>query len=162
MLYKIRTIFCMVGLLVGCGSNSTSNQAPEIETTLINGEPFRLSDLRGQYVVLDFWGSWCGPCLQEIPKLIKLHEKHGHAVAFVTIAFEKDDKRWRSVTSKAGFNWEYQIVEQARVLLASSIARSYGVTDIPAKFVVTPTGELLSGMDFNQMDAYLTASVPKN
>lgn len=149
-------------LLFGCSPTGKDGLAPEIETTLIDGTPFKLSDLRGQYVVLDFWGSWCGPCLHDIPKLMALYGKYGEQVTFVTVAFEKNDKRWKAVSEKAGFTWKHQIVEIATILLASPISRDYAVVDIPAKFIVTPEGKLISGMNFEQMDAYLAASLKAN
>ena len=145
--------------ITSCGTEGQKNLAPEIEAELIDGTRFKLSELRGQYVVLDFWGSWCGPCLRDIPKLMGLYAKYGDKVVFVTVAFEKNDKRWKSVADKAGFTWKHQIVEQAKILLASPISRAYGVADIPAKFIVTPEGKLISGMNFEQMDAYLAASL---
>jgi thiol-disulfide isomerase/thioredoxin len=156
--------FCAVLLLLVSFSAcvpSADDSAPEITGQLIDGTPFQLSELRGEYVVLDFWGSWCGPCLADIPKLMALHEKYGDQVTFVSIAFEKNDKRWRQVSEKAGFSWKHQLVEQAPVLLASSIARDYGVADIPAKFIVTPEGKLILGMNFEQMDTYLEATLGK-
>ncbi len=146
---------------MGCSNTPNQSLAPEIETTLIDGSQFKLSELKGNYVVLDFWGSWCGPCIRDFPKMIALHDKYGEEVIFVTVAFEKNDKHWKAVSEKAGFNWKYQIVEEAKVLLASSIARDYGVSDIPAKFIITPEGKLISGMDFDQMDAYFEASLKK-
>jgi thiol-disulfide isomerase/thioredoxin len=146
----------LVAILSSCGSKNQENLAPEIEADLIDGTPFKLSELRGEYVVLDFWGSWCGPCLRDIPKLMELHQKYGDKVEFVTVAFEKNDKRWKALADKAGFTWKYQIVEKAAILLASPISR-----DIPAKFIITPEGKLISGMDFQQMDAYLEASIAK-
>ena len=153
--------FVLILGITSCDSGAQKNLAPEIEAELIDGTPFKLSELRGEYVVLDFWGSWCGPCLRDIPRLVSLHKKYGNRVVFVTVAFEKNDKRWKSVSEKAGFTWKHQIVEEAKILLASPISRSYGVADIPAKFIVTPDGELLSGMNFEQMDAYLQASLPE-
>ncbi len=153
-------VFLILLGLSSCQEGSDKKLAPEIEAELIDGTPFKLSDLRGQYVVLDFWGSWCGPCLADMPKLIALHEKYGDKVVFVSIAFERNDKRWKAVADRAGFTWKHQIVEEAKILLASPISRAYGVTDIPAKFIVTPNGELISGMDFALMDAYLEATLP--
>ena len=92
---------------------------------------------------------------------MELHAKYRDQVTFVTIAFEKDDRRWKQVSEKAGFSWKYQIVEKATVLLASPIARDYGVSDIPAKFIVTADGKLISGINFEQMDAYFEASLGK-
>ena len=145
-------------LLTGC-QPKTNDLAPEIETQLIDGTPFKLSDLKGSYVVLDFWGSWCGPCLAEAPQLVALHEKFGDRVVFVSIAFEKNDKRWQQTAERLGFSWKHQIVEISPVLLGSGIARDYGVSDIPAKFIVTPDGKLISGMDFDQMDTYFEATL---
>ena len=51
--------------------------APDFKTTLIDGSNFKLSDLRGQYVLLDFWGSWCPPCRRDNPNLVSLHKKYG-------------------------------------------------------------------------------------
>ena len=154
-------VFALALGFISCNSGGSKNLAPEIEAELIDGTPFKLSELRGEYVVLDFWGSWCGPCLRDIPRLMELYAKYGDRVAFVSVAFEKNDKRWKSVADKAGFTWKHQIVEEAKILLASPISRAYGVADIPAKFIVTPEGELISGMNFEQMDAYLQASLPE-
>ena len=154
-------VFALALGFTSCNSGGSKNLAPEIEAELIDGTPFKLSELRGEYVVLDFWGSWCGPCLRDIPRLMELYAKYGDRVVFVSVAFEKNDKRWKSVSDKAGFSWKHQIVEEAKILLASPISRAYGVADIPAKFIVTPEGELISGMNFEQMDAYLQASLPE-
>ena len=146
--------------LTSCLSDSQSDSAPEIEAELIDGTPFKLSSLRGNYIVLDFWGSWCGPCLAEFPELMALYDKYGEQVIFVSVALEKNGKRWRSVSEKAGFRWKHQIVEEAKVVLASPIARDYGVLNIPSKFIITPEGKLISGMNFEQMDAYFAATLP--
>ena len=146
--------------LFGCGP-SQNDLAPEIEAELIDGTPFKLSALRGSYVVLDFWGSWCGPCLAEAPKVVELYDKFGEDVVFVSIAFEKNDKRWKQTSERFGFDWQHQIVEISPLLLGSPIARAYGVADIPAKFIITPEGRVIKGMDFDQMDAFLTSTLPK-
>lgn len=152
------SVLIVVAFFVGCTPRN-NDLAPEIETQLVDGTPFKLSGLRGSYVVLDFWGSWCGPCLADAPKLVALYEKFGGRVVFVSIAFEKNDKRWQQTSERLGFSWKHQIVEISPVLLGSEIARDYGVSDIPAKFIVTPEGKLISGMNFEQMEEYLNASV---
>ncbi len=159
MMHVLTRLALFALLIFASCSPSNHDEAPEIETTLIDGAAFKLSELRGQYVVLDFWGSWCGPCLAEAPQLVALHQKFGDEVVFVSIAFEKNDKRWKQTSERFGFDWKYQAVEMTPILLGSPIARAYGVSDIPAKFIVTPDGKLLRGMDFNQMDAFLSSTL---
>jgi len=150
-------VLASMALLSGCFGAENGEMAPNIEAKLIDGTPFKLSDLRGSFVVLDFWGSWCGPCRAANPKLVSLYTKHKNNLEVVTVALEKNDRRWKAAAEKDGFVWKYQIVEISSIVLASEMARSYGVKEIPAKFLIKPDGTLLSGLDFNQMDALLTA-----
>jgi thiol-disulfide isomerase/thioredoxin len=66
-------------------------QAPELQQIKgwINSKPIKLADLRGKVVLLDFWGTWCGPCVQVIPELIDLHEKY-HDKGLVIIGIHTD------------------------------------------------------------------------
>lgn len=93
-----------------------------------------------------------------MPKLVELHQKYGEEVEIVTIAIERDHQSWRVVSDRLGMTWKHQIVEQAKVLPLAPTAWSYGVTQIPATFIVTPDGELISGMNFDQISDYLEAS----
>lgn len=159
---RLRTAFFLASTVLltsSCNSTSDSNTAPDIEAKLIDGADFKLADLKGKYVVIDFWGSWCAPCLHEMPALVSLHQKYGDKVEFVTIALEKNDRGWQKVSERYGFQWQYQIVETTPIVLASEIARDYGVTDIPATFIVAPDGKLIKGMDLRQVDSYLQATL---
>ena len=157
---SILLVFALLSVTVGlsgCAGVSNGEMAPDFEAELIDGSDFKLSDLRGQYVLLRFWGSWCGPCRMENRELIPFYNKHREHIQLVTVALEKDDSRWRKAAKKDGFTWKYQIVEQSPVVLASAIARSYGVSNIPAKFLIRPDGTLISGLQLDQMDALLSA-----
>ncbi len=127
-------------------------EAPDFETVLVDGTSFRLSDLRGTYVLLDFWGSWCPPCRKENPKLVELHRKYSDKLTIVTVALEKDDKHWKKASEKDGFVWENQIVDQNSFVMLSSIARKYGVSAIPAKFLISPEGKLLGEPSFEEIE----------
>ncbi len=159
-----KALLMVFGILVlnGCMPPENGDLAPDFNAELIDGTSFKLSDLKGQYVVLDFWGSWCGPCMRDIPELMKLHNKYGDQVVFVTVALEKGGQHWKTVADKAGFSWKHQIVEKSPMVLASEIARSYGVTEIPAKFLIKPNGTLISGLGFEQIDALLNAELNHN
>ena len=104
-------------------------QAPDFETILVDGSVFRLSNLRGKYVLLDFWGSWCPPCRKENLELVELHQNYSNILTIVTVALEKDSLSWKKAVQKDGFIWKNQIVHQNKFIMMSSIARKYGVSD---------------------------------
>ena len=139
--------------------------APKFEAELINGEGFNLTDLRGQYVILDFWGSWCGPCIKDNPNLVKLNNEFSDAefqdadgFKIVTVALEKKGERWKKVAERQGFNWEHQIVQYSRAVLLSPIAQKYAVSEIPAKFLISPKGEIIGvNQKYDELKAFLTA-----
>jgi thiol-disulfide isomerase/thioredoxin len=150
----------VLGLMISsCQTAKVGEQAPKISGKLIDGSSFDLSDLKGKYVVLHFWGSWCGPCLRENPMLVKLEDKFGDRVEFVTVALEKNDRMWKRAADKAGFDWKYQIIDQTPMVLASKNARAYGVADIPATFIINPDGSLMSQFHLGQVDEVLKASL---
>lgn len=152
-----RILLVMVVVLVGFylytkfTAAAKGETAPDFETTLIDGTPFKLSGLHGDYVLLDFWGSWCAPCIKESPKLVEIHKKYSDQVVIVTVALEKNDKTWKKAADKLGYTWKHQIVDQNRFVLMSSIARKYGVTEIPAKFLISPEGKLLGKVTFEEI-----------
>jgi len=130
--------------------------APDFEARLIDGSDFKLSDLRGNYVLLDFWGSWCGPCRHANPKLVELYNKHSDKLLVVTVALEKLEGAGEAAALKDGFTWKHQIVGQHSLVMLSSIARKYGVSDIPSKFLIAPDGTLLPKMSFGEIDLLLS------
>lgn len=124
--------------------------ASDFTTQLIDGSSFTLSDLRGKYVLIDFWGSWCGPCHRENPKLVNTYNqfkgaefKSAEGFEVVSIALEKTDDSWKKSADRYGFSWKYQIVEKAKFVMLSKLAQQYNVTDIPAKFLINPEGEII-------------------
>lgn len=148
-------------------SRIAGEMAEDFEAELIDGTPFKLSELRGSYVVLDFWGSWCGPCRQDNPKLVALYNKYkdtdfddAKGLKVVTVALEKNDRSWKSAAQKDGFVWPHQIVQTARFVIASPIAQAYNVSNLPTKFLIGPDGNILSSnMSFDYMDRYLVDHV---
>ncbi len=151
-------IACVFYLYVKYSAAEDGEVAPDFEATLVNGESFKLSNLQGKYVLLDFWGSWCPPCRKENPKLVALHKKYGDRLTIVTVALEKDERHWKKASEKDGFVWKNQIVQQNRFVMLSSIAQKYGVSEIPAKFLISPDGKLIGKRSFKQVDSLLSVA----
>jgi thiol-disulfide isomerase/thioredoxin len=107
------------------------------------GGTTKLEDLKGKYVYIDVWATWCGPCRAEIPSLKKVEEKyHGKNIAFVSISVDvdKDHEKWKNfVTEKqlggiqlfADKNWN------------SDFMKSYGINSIPRFILIDPNGKIV-------------------
>ncbi len=128
-------------------------KAPAVEATLVNGKSFSITDLEGKYVLVDFWASWCGPCIKDSPKVVSLYNKyHGESFSdaddfeVVSIALEKKEDRWQKMAERFGFAWENQIVDVVKFVRLSAFANAYDVTEIPTKFLINPKGEII-GVD---------------
>ncbi len=155
-------------MLTGCSSHRQSGDlAPDFEVTRIDGNTFKLTQLRGKYVLLYFWGSWCGPCRQEAPALtityMNLQNSEfvdGEGFEIVSVALEKNGDKAHEVASNLGFNWPNQIVEESPFVRMSPLGSMYGVTDIPAKFLIGPDGKIvLAHTKLEEISAYLNERV---
>ncbi len=118
--------------------------SPEFDYENYKGGKTKLSDLKGKYVYIDLWATWCGPCRAEIPFLQKIEEKyHGKNIEFVSISIDKakDNEKWKKFVSDkklggiqlfADKDWESEFVT------------SYGVTGIPRFILIDPKGNILN------------------
>ncbi|NNC85111.1 MAG: TlpA family protein disulfide reductase [Bacteroidia bacterium] len=165
-LIVLAIMFGFMALFSNCGTPKKGDMAPDFETILIDGSDFKLSDLQGNYVILDFWGSWCGPCRTETPKLVSLYSKYkgkkfsdADDIYVVSVALEKNDKSWKLVADKLGIDWKHQVVEKAKFVRFSNLAQKYNVTDIPSKFLISPKGELLPQNTIGGIDKYLSERI---
>lgn len=146
--------------------------APMFSGQLPSGESFQLSDLKGKMVLLDFWGSWCGPCRHENPQLVQFYEKYHKAkykdidgFEVVSVGVESRDKSWMKAIKKDGLKWPYHILDLAKSLrfFDSPIASQYGVKEVPTKFLINSRGEIIGvNLSFkemgNMLDKHLTAN----
>ncbi len=122
---------------------------PHFELTLKDGTTLTTADLEGHYVLVDFWGSWCGPCRQESPDLVKLYKEYNgrsftNATDFqiLSIAIETDRKRWHSAIEKDGYEWPWHYSSLTR--FKDLLADEFGVKQIPTKFLINPEGVIIA------------------
>lgn len=115
---------------------------PEVTFSLPNGDRAQLSDLRGQYVLLQFWGSWCGPCRQENPELVALYRRfHDRGFEIVSIGLEKKAQAWQQAIANDGMNWPYHAMESAE--FDGENTRLFNVRSIPTTFLINPDGVIM-------------------
>jgi len=127
-------------------------RAPDFQARTLEGEPFHLADLRGQYVLLDFWGSWCPPCRQENPQLVQLYEKYGDlnfkdakGFEIVSIAIERDSESWKRAIRQDELKWPHHILDKTNSMrfFSGDIATQYGVREVPSKYLLDPEGRII-------------------
>lgn len=126
-------------------------KAKEITSILPDGSEFALSQLKGKYVLLDFWGSWCKPCREAHPNLIQLYNdfqkadfKNASGFEIVSFGVEQNEKHWKSAIAQDGLLWPYQLLSTD--LFNSAIIKKYNVKQIPTKFLINPEGMII-GVD---------------
>ena len=135
--------------------------APQFTAQLINGESFSLSDLKGSYVLLDFWGSWCGPCRRQNPRVVELYQKFGSQTfkdadgfVIVGIGIEFSERSWKNAIQQDGLAWKYHIGQFDK--FNSPIAKLYGVREIPTKYLINPQGDIIGvNLTFTQIEKLL-------
>lgn len=117
--------------------------APPIEATTLDGKPLSLADYKGKYVLLDFWATWCGPCLGEIPNLQAVHDAFGKDGRFAILSLSVDE----SIDDARKFH-EKRRLPWAQAFLGGGIhgdrPGKYGVRAIPAFVLIGPDGTIVA------------------
>lgn len=113
--------------------------APDFTLKTSDGNVFTLSQLRGKYVVVDFWGSWCSPCLSGIPKMKEYYQKYKDRVEFVGVAAkEKNEQTWMKAVQKHELPWINTIDDKN-----DKVSVKFAVEGYPTKFILDQTGKII-------------------
>ena len=121
---------------------SGEGAAPNIKQATPEGGEMALSELRGKYVLLDFWASWCGPCRRENPNVVAMYQKyHKKGFDIFSVSLDKDKGRWLQAIEKDNMTWHH--VSDLRGW-ANEAAAIYGVRSIPRTFLLDPEGNIIA------------------
>lgn len=116
--------------------------APDFTAATPDGNWVKLSDLKGKYVLLDFWASWCGPCRQENPNVVKLYNAYKDK-NFTILSYSLDENKadWTKAIAKDGLTWTH--VSELRKW-ESKIVPLYKLEGIPATFLLDKEGKIIA------------------
>ncbi|GAA4465843.1 TlpA disulfide reductase family protein [Nemorincola caseinilytica] len=123
-------------------STETGTMAPELTLTTPEGENIALSSLRGKYVLVDFWASWCGPCRAENPNVLAAYNKYkDHNFTIYAVSLDHDKEKWERAIKEDGLPW-IQVSDLKG--WSSDAAVIYSIKSIPSNFLVGPDGKIVA------------------
>jgi len=119
------------------------SEAPDFEIPKPDGTMIKLSDLRGQYVLLDFWASWCRPCRGENPNVLATYKKYkDKGFTVFQVALDKTKEAWLQAIEQDGLGeWNHASDLQ---YWNCAPAKMYNVRGIPASFLIDPDGKIIA------------------
>jgi thiol-disulfide isomerase/thioredoxin len=102
----------------------------------------KLSDLRGQIVLLDFWASWCGPCRKENPNVVKLYAKYkDEGFTVMSVSLDKDKAAWEGAIAKDNLTWPNHVSDLQQ--WSSKVGAIYQVKGIPFTVLIDKEGKIV-------------------
>lgn len=143
-----------VGLKIG-------DKAPELAFKSPDGKIIKLSDLKGQMVLIDFWASWCGPCRRENPTVVNAYEHYknkkfnnGNGFTVYSVSLDKNHTSWLNAIKKDNLSWKNHVSDLKQ--WNSEGARIYQVRSIPSNFLIDGDGIIVAkGLRGNRLPVTL-------
>ena len=121
---------------------SLGNVAPDFSYPTEDGQKqLGPKDFRGQYLIVDFWASWCGPCRKSIPHLKELYEKyHDMGLEILSVSIDKDEKAWRKAMGEEKMPWPQILAPES----GKDVQKIYQFSGIPHVLVLDKDGKILA------------------
>ena len=111
--------------------------APDFTLKDINGNDLALSSLRGKYLILDFWGSWCGWCIKGFPEMKEYYKKYAGKFEILGVDCNDTEDKWKAAVEKNELPWKH--VYNPRT---SDLTTKYAIEGFPTKIVIDPEGKI--------------------
>lgn len=121
---------------------NVEKSAPEIALRDPDGRTRKLSDLKGKYVLIDFWASWCNPCRMENPNVVRLYKQYQNKnFDIFSVSLDNDKNRWVKAIAADGLIWKNHVSDLKG--WESAVVPLYGVKGIPHTVLIDPKGKII-------------------
>jgi thiol-disulfide isomerase/thioredoxin len=121
--------------------NKSLQPAPDFHLQQLNKQPFSLTRHKGKWVLVDFWGTWCEPCIEEMPKMQSFYRevsaKYADKLSIITIACKDTEMKVKTFLNKYKYNFPV-------ALATAEIEKDYAIAAYPTKLLITPQGNVLA------------------
>jgi peroxiredoxin len=133
--------------------------APTFSIPSIDGKTINLADFKGKYTLIDFWASWCAPCRNENPNVVKAYQKYKNRnFTILGISLDKDKAAWKQAIAQDGLTWTHA---SELADFSGATVRLYQVEAIPASFMIDPDGKIIArDLRGQELDAFLNKTLP--
>ncbi|MEJ2882972.1 TlpA family protein disulfide reductase [Pedobacter sp. GR22-6] len=152
---EIETVYANYKMMTG------KAMSPDFNFPNVNGQMVSLKSLRGKYVYIDVWATWCGPCKAEIPFLQKVeHDYEGKNVQFVSLSVDRmvDKTKWISYVKEHNLGGIQLMSDQD---FSTDFVKKFNINSIPRFILIDPTGKIVSGDAYRPSDPLLRQQLDK-
>ena len=146
-------VFVLLSLAGVSGGAVSVGDRPNLDLRTVTGQAVNADATRGKILVVDFWATWCGPCMAEVPHMIRIQKELGpKGVIILGISLDNSVAAMKQVAQQKGMTWPQVCDEKG---WKSTPAQDPGVSSIPKTFILSPEGQVLWSGHPSQIDVPL-------
>ena len=153
------------GFILAQSKIEVGKKAPEITMAKPDGSLFSLSSQKGKIVLVDFWATWCAPCVEEQPELKKLYETYsdqvkGNKFEILGVSLDKNKESWKKAIDRFSISW-IQISDLK--FWKSPVAKTYEIDELPFNVIIDSEGTIIAkNLHEKELEEFLKKHLVQN
>ena len=165
VLFSLLFLSVFTGYITAQKNIETGKKAPEITLAKPDGSSFSLSSLKNRLVLIDFWATWCAPCMDEQPELKILYETFSEQVKdkkfeILGVSLDRNKESWEKAITRFNINW-VQVSDLK--FWKSPVAKSYEVDELPFNVIIDGQGTIIAkNLHGKELEEFISGYFSKN